>query len=227
MGGLFRGAEEAAAAVPARALGAWLWGAALGVWGGGLCLLGWVDWRQLAVPTRLVRGVAAASGLLLVAASALRHDWHSVEAGTTCAAGVGSVLATWSLLRPGQLGFGDVRVGALVAFGAGAVSPAACLAAVPAACLVAGLGGKLGQVLGTGAAATRPITGAQASASPTGHAPARRTPAAPAPGGGSMAAAPTRVPARSRVSPGPGGLAVPLVPFLALGGIIVVIASAA
>lgn len=225
-----------AAALPARAVGAWMWGVALAVWAGGLCWLSWVDWRHLIVPAGLVRATAAASGLLVLGASALRHNWHFVEAGTACAAGVGAVLATWSLLRPGQLGFGDVRAGALVAFGAGAVSPAACLAAVPAACLLAGLGGRLLHVLSTGAA-RGPGASAQVSPSVPASSPAL-WPSAPAlwpsaplsRGAWTTAAAPAGPqPAcphvRSRFSA--GGQAVALVPFLALGGIIVVVASAA
>lgn len=179
MRGLFVGPAVAASA--GHAPGWLLWVAALAVWAVGLCLLAWSDLRKMVVPTWLVRLTEGTSGALFVGGSLLCHDWRFVELGACCGAMVGAALASWSLLRPKQLGFGDARAGALMAFGAGAVWPAACLAAVPAACLAAGLGGKACQV----------AKGASV--------------------------------AQGRK---PDGFAMPLVPFLALGGLVVVVAGA-
>jgi len=151
-----------------------LWAGAAVTWAAGLCWLSWQDWRGLAVRTSSVRLVGLASGAWFVAGSALSRDWRMAVLGTVCALLVGGALAAWSLSRPGQLGFGDVRVATLMAFGAGAVSPSACLVAAPVACLVAALSAK-----------------------------ARK--------------------ARSR---GGGGQAAPLVPFLALAGLVVVASAA-
>jgi len=171
----------AVVAVTGRVVGGLLWAGAAVAWATGLCLLGWSDFRRMVVPTRLVELTSMVAGALLVAGSLAGRDWHFVCAGAACGSVVGLSLACWSLLCPERLGFGDVRVGALVAFGAGAVWPAACLASVPLACLAAGFGGKVRQVAARGGKAK----------------------------GGAR-----------------GGLAMPLVPFLVVGGIVVVVAGA-
>ncbi|MGC8626232.1 MAG: hypothetical protein ACP5VR_01540 [Acidimicrobiales bacterium] len=157
------------------------WASAAVAWAGGLYLLALSDVRRMKAPTTLVRLTAGASGTLLVAGCLAGRNWHLVCAGSACGLVVGLSLACWSLLRPGQLGFADVRVGALVAFGAGATWPAACLASVPLACLAAGLVGKAREI---------------AARCGTARSDAR------------------------------GQLAVPLVPFLVVGGIVVVVAGA-
>jgi hypothetical protein len=53
------------------------------------------------------------------------------------------VFAAWYLASPGKLGFGDVRMAALVSAGTGAVCPAGCLVVLPCACLVTALSRKV------------------------------------------------------------------------------------
>jgi leader peptidase (prepilin peptidase) / N-methyltransferase len=118
--------------------GAWLvpWATMVGA-------LALVDARERVVPTPAVRLATASVLALLAAACAVRHDWAVLARGAGCATAVWVFLATWALLAPKALGFGDVRMAFLVGLGAGAVSAAGALAGLACAPLGAGLWGKL------------------------------------------------------------------------------------
>jgi leader peptidase (prepilin peptidase) / N-methyltransferase len=107
--------------------------ASLVVWACGLSLLALTDRERLVLPSKLVRTCAVATAGLVLAGCAVSGEWRYLWPGALCAVIAGAVFALWALLRPHQLGFGDVRMAALVAFGAGICSPAGCLVALACA----------------------------------------------------------------------------------------------
>jgi leader peptidase (prepilin peptidase) / N-methyltransferase len=120
--------------------------ASIVVWACGLALLALTDSEQLVLPSKLLSTCAVATVGLVLAGCAASGEWRYLWQGALCAVIAGSVFASWALLRPGQLGFGDARMAALVAFGAGMCSPAGCLVALACGPLLAGavsnFGGK-------------------------------------------------------------------------------------
>jgi len=112
--------------------------ASLSVWAFGLALLALVDREKLLLPSRLIYSCAVATVTLVVAGCAATGEWRFLWQGALCAVMAGFVFAAWSLLRPEDLGFGDVRMAVLVAFGAGMCSPPAALVALACAPLLAG-----------------------------------------------------------------------------------------
>jgi leader peptidase (prepilin peptidase)/N-methyltransferase len=113
--------------------------AAFAAWAAGVAVLGVLDRSKLLLPTRLVHLTALAGGTLLAAGSALADDWHYLWRGIGCALAATTALGPYALLRPEKLGFGDVRMAALVSAGVGALSPPACFVAISTACFVAAL----------------------------------------------------------------------------------------
>ena len=115
------------------------WAAAsIVVWACGLALLALVDGESLVLPSKLLHTSALATVTLVLAGCATTGEWRYLWQGALCAAIAGLVFACWSLLRPRGLGFGDVRMAVLVAFGAGMCSPAGGFVALACAPLLAG-----------------------------------------------------------------------------------------
>ena len=108
------------------------------IWAFGLTLLALIDREKLVLPTKLVHICALATVSLVLAGCATTGEWRFCWQGALCAVIAGTVFAFWALLRPVGLGFGDVRMAALVAFGAGMFSPAGCFVALACAPLLAG-----------------------------------------------------------------------------------------
>jgi leader peptidase (prepilin peptidase)/N-methyltransferase len=172
--------------------------AALVIWACALVVLGFVDARQFVLPTALVHAAAVATCCLLVATGICTGDWRYLSRGLECSAVAGAAFGTWSMLKPASLGFGDVRMACLVALGAGALSPAAALVALSCAPLAAGISARrLARRL---AVASGDDPAEELAEGPAGR-PGRRA---------------------GRV----GAFPVPLGPFLAVGGIAAVLASA-
>jgi leader peptidase (prepilin peptidase) / N-methyltransferase len=105
----------------------------LGVWACGVALLALVDRETLLLPRKLVHVCGWAVLGLLVANSAATGDWNYIKRSLLCALAAGAAFGMWVLLRPRNLGLGDVRMACLVALGAGALSPAACVVALACA----------------------------------------------------------------------------------------------
>jgi hypothetical protein len=115
------------------------WAAASVVtWAFGLALLALVDGERMLLPSKLLHICALATVSLVLAGCAATGEWRYFWRGALCAVIAGFVFAAWSLLRPMGLGFGDVRMAVLVAFGAGMCSPAGAFVALACAPLVAG-----------------------------------------------------------------------------------------
>ena len=112
------------------------------------------DREKLLLPTRLVHLTAVVGGALLAAGSAFADDWHYFLRGIVCALTAATVFGPYALLRPAKLGFGDVRMAALVSAGAGALSPPTCFAAISTACFAAALSRR---VLSVSGRATRDV----------------------------------------------------------------------
>ncbi len=93
---------------PTPELPAWLWFAAAGV------LLGVIDLREQLLPNRvLLPATVGAVALLTVAAASLGAWPDLLRAGAGAVVLVAALLAL-ALLAPGQLGMGDVKLGALL-----------------------------------------------------------------------------------------------------------------
>ena len=93
---------------PTAELPAWLWFAAAGV------LLVVVDLRERLLPNRvLLPAIVGAAALLVVAAVGL-GAWPDLLRAAAGAVTLFCVLLALALLAPGQLGMGDVKLGALL-----------------------------------------------------------------------------------------------------------------
>jgi leader peptidase (prepilin peptidase) / N-methyltransferase len=107
------------------------------VWASGLALLALIDQETLVLPTKLIRICALVVGSLLVEAASVTRDWAYLGRGVLCALLALAGYGAWAFWRPNSLGLGDARMACLVAFGAGSVSPAACMVALTCAPLAA------------------------------------------------------------------------------------------
>lgn len=102
-------------------------------WAAMVALVATTDLLERVVPTPAVRAASAVTVGLIALGCATSGDWLPLLRGLGSSAVVWVLLASWSLLSPRTLGFGDVRAAFLVALGAGAVSPAATLAGLAGA----------------------------------------------------------------------------------------------
>jgi leader peptidase (prepilin peptidase)/N-methyltransferase len=86
---------------------------------GGLLALAFIDLDHLLLPRVIVYplGAGVLAGLLL--ASGVQHTWHRLGVAAICAAVEFAVLFTINLISPRSLGFGDVRLGPVIALGLG------------------------------------------------------------------------------------------------------------
>jgi leader peptidase (prepilin peptidase) / N-methyltransferase len=122
-------------------LGVDVFAIALGAWACGVSVLGLLDIRSYILPTVLVGATAATSGFLMILAGAISGHWGHFAQGLASALVVTIGFALWAIIGKRSVGFGDVRMAALVAFGAGSVNPGASLVAVACAVLAAGVAG--------------------------------------------------------------------------------------
>ncbi|HMK97021.1 MAG TPA: hypothetical protein VK425_05690 [Acidimicrobiales bacterium] len=169
----------------------------LAAWASVLTLMALVDAESLVLPRALSRRAAAGVVLALLLVCGGSGDWAPLSRSVVMAAVATSAYGTWWLLARGTLGLGDVRMACFVAMGAGPCSTEGCLAALSAAPLAGALVGKL--------AGSRRVSSGPVGSRPTSAALA--------------GAAPSRQAGRQRV----GAVAVPLGPFLACGGLLVVV----
>lgn len=109
-----------------------------GAWTAGLLVLALVDARTRVIPTTVVHTTGALTSSALITSNFIAHQFPQLLAGVMCALFTFFTTATWALLLPRTLGFGDVRLSTMVAFGAGILDAALCLAVISAAFLAAG-----------------------------------------------------------------------------------------
>ena len=93
----------------------WTWTTpAVDVFVAGLLALACVDLERYLLPRRIVYPMAVLSGGLLVVASAASGDWGHLEVGAACAAVAFGVFWALNRTNPRWLGFGDVRLAAVI-----------------------------------------------------------------------------------------------------------------
>ena len=80
----------------------------------GLVALACVDLEQYLLPRRIVYATGALSGGLLVVASAATGSWGHLEVAAACAAVAFGVFWALNRANPRWLGFGDVRLAAVI-----------------------------------------------------------------------------------------------------------------
>lgn len=73
-----------------------------------------IDYEHHRLPDRLV-AVAGLGAVLLVAAAAARSDWHPLLRAVEAAAAIFAILFVLVLISPRGFGFGDVKLGAVLA----------------------------------------------------------------------------------------------------------------
>lgn len=140
--------------VVSLAVGAFGAAAVVGWWllGGPVWLISWavmasllalVDFAKGVIPTAAARSATVITAVLLVTACGQTGHWGQIWRGAACAAVAWGVFATWAVISPRSLGFGDVRMVCLVALGAGAVSPAGTFVAVSCSLMAAASWGKV------------------------------------------------------------------------------------
>ena len=134
-----------AAALPVRGQAAlpFLGRLALAVWAGALAILALIDHESLVIPTKVVRSAILATIALLFSGSVAAGDWDYLWQSAVCAGTAAGLFAAWAAISPRGLGFGDVRMAALVALGTGALSVPGSLTALACSPLVAGLVSRL------------------------------------------------------------------------------------
>jgi hypothetical protein len=195
-------------------------------WAVMVALLGLVDLVERVVPTLLVREAIGLTTVLGVLVGFLTGQWAPLVQGGVCALAGWAVFATWAMLAPGRLGFGDARMVCLVAMGAGAASPAGALVALACSAMTAATWGRVRRRADRGSAG---MAGDRTSAMGPGEG------VALAPGGRVALGLGGRVVSGARrwvvsgvrrwAEPGPGR-PVALGPLLALSGIAVAAAGA-
>jgi leader peptidase (prepilin peptidase)/N-methyltransferase len=88
----------------------------------GLIVLAFIDLDHLRLPRNVVCPLGAAVGLLLVLAAGVQGTWHRLLVAVICAAVEFGVLFLINWLSPRSLGFGDVRLGPVLALALGWVA---------------------------------------------------------------------------------------------------------
>ncbi|HUB69288.1 MAG TPA: hypothetical protein VL984_02600 [Acidimicrobiales bacterium] len=167
---------------------------AFGFWAAVLALAGLIDSGHLVLPTPLLRWGGGLAAGSIACSLAAGHQWQHLWLAALSTVAGGCGYLGWWVARREAVGLGDVRMACLVAFGVGSYSAGAALVVLSCAPLLAGL------------LAVTPIAGAWAAVDE----------------GGSEDASPGRGGGRPR-SPGRRRVAVPLGPFLALGGLAAVV----
>jgi prepilin signal peptidase PulO-like enzyme (type II secretory pathway) len=119
-----------------------------------LLVLALVDACTMVIPTTVVQITGALTAAALITSNFIGHQLSHLLAGLICALVTFLSTATWAVILPRTLGFGDVRFSTMVAFGAGMLEAALCLAVISAALLATGVLSKLGSKRGR---APRPV----------------------------------------------------------------------
>lgn len=112
--------------------------AGLAVWAAGITALASVDFERFVIPSTTVWVLGVLTAVAICSASAAADDWSYLMGGSCCAVAVSLALFAWLRITPDAIGMGDVRMACLTALGAGALDPAACLAAMAVGFFVAG-----------------------------------------------------------------------------------------
>ncbi len=110
---------------------------ALVVWAGALAILALIDHESLVIPTKIARGAILLTVALFCAGSAATGDWGFLRQSLFCGVTAAGLFATWAAVNPRGLGFGDVRMAALVAVGTGALSVPGAVTALACSPLLA------------------------------------------------------------------------------------------
>lgn len=131
--------------------------AGLAVWSTGLGVLALIDASWQRVPTRLVRAVGAITVAALLIGGASSGNWSYLLKALLCTVVVTGVFYAWAARCPASLGRGDVRFAGLVALGAGAVDPPACMAALATGVLACAVASRFGLPGGPSAVALGPF----------------------------------------------------------------------
>jgi len=201
VGGASIAANAAARTSPSSSDLTLLW---LVAWATMATFLGLVDLEEMVVPSSLVRVAVVLSAALCAATCAANHQWGPLERAATCGVGAWVVFAGWAFVAPSKLGFGDARMAALVALGAGAAGAGRTFVALSCAPLAAAIAGRC--LATKGEHRRQGLRRARKSRTTEGKQP-------------SVNVAGNQGPSKH--------VAVPLGPFLALAGITVVVAHAA
>ncbi|MBV9660604.1 MAG: prepilin peptidase [Acidimicrobiales bacterium] len=85
----------------------------------GLIALSFIDFDHLLLPRRVVYWVGGLVGAALLVAAAAQSSWHRFGVGAICAAVEFLVLFAINWISPRSLGFGDVRLGPVIALALG------------------------------------------------------------------------------------------------------------
>ena len=94
----------------------------------GLFALAWIDLEHHRLPLKLVWTVLVLVGALLILASGVEDDWHSLWVGAACSVAWAFVFAAIHFSSPRLLGFGDVRLAFVLGLGLGWISVATAVA---------------------------------------------------------------------------------------------------
>lgn len=86
---------------------------------GGLIALSLTDLDHLLLPRAIVYPLAALVSAALLAAAAAQGSWHRLLIAVVCAAAEFALLFTIHFVSPRSLGFGDVRLGPVIALALG------------------------------------------------------------------------------------------------------------
>jgi leader peptidase (prepilin peptidase) / N-methyltransferase len=103
------------------------------IWANGLALLALIDQETLLLPSKVIHTCVLVVVCLLLVDGVATGNSRYLGQGLACGLAALTVFGLWALWRPNRLGFGDARFAALVAVGAGALSPAGCVAALACA----------------------------------------------------------------------------------------------
>lgn len=85
-------------------------------------ILAAIDLEHHRLPDRLVLTAALSSGVVLLVDAALTGSWSSVLRGLSCAAAAFVVFLVMALISPSGMGFGDVKLAALLSLHTGWLS---------------------------------------------------------------------------------------------------------
>lgn len=99
------------------------------------------DLERYLLPKRLVYPALAGTAAAVLGAAAANGDWSRLGVAAACGLGSWVVFLVLHLARPGWLGFGDVRLAALLGLGIGWVDPRGLLPAFLVANLAAAIVG--------------------------------------------------------------------------------------
>ena len=86
---------------------------------GALIALAAIDLERYLLPRAIVYPAGALTLIALIVAAAARGEWHRLGVATACAAAAFAVFFAINFVRPAWMGFGDVRLSALIGLALG------------------------------------------------------------------------------------------------------------